>query len=115
MASSSTNFNAADIRMGVFARFYERFWSEQFILLLVIATMAFAVTLPMAIRHPIALHNGMPVLFVLCVFVAMSLHRHRVMRLLRQRHVDRRFLGETAAVVFSLTLFALVGVTYGLR
>jgi hypothetical protein len=62
MASSSTNFNAADSRMCDLARFYERLWSEQFILLLVIATTAFAVTLPMAMRRSIALQNGMPVL-----------------------------------------------------
>lgn len=102
--------NDTDIRMGLWSRFYGRFWSEWFILIVVTAALAFAGNLLAAIRHPaVARHEGMSAFIVVAAFAAMSLHRRRIMRLLRERQIDRRVLGEMASVVFSLTMIAFIG------
>jgi uncharacterized membrane protein len=105
-----TDLNSADIRMGVMARFYERFWSEPFLMLAVVGMVALAANLLAAIRDPVkATHSGMLAFIVLAVFAAMSFHRRRIMQLLRERNVDRRVLGEMASVVFSLAMLAFIG------
>ncbi|HEU5334388.1 MAG TPA: hypothetical protein VFU27_00415 [Terriglobales bacterium] len=100
----------SDIRMGVWSHFYNRFWSEWFIFLVIIAVMGTTAHVAEALRHrETAFHNAMLALVTASVVAAVCFHKYRIMRLLQRRELEKRLLGEMASVVCSLALMAIIG------
>ena len=102
----------SDIRMGVWSHFYDRFWSGWFLLLVILAAMGITAHIVAAIQHQgTAQHDALMAFIEACVVASLSFHKHRIMRLLQGRQLDKRLLGEMASVVCSLAIIAIIGTT----